>query len=231
MTIRYLAILLILAASGCATVPNQPYNKMANERIRTIAVVTVPDPAQYEVGMLMHPTMGFGLVGGLIAAADTSSKTKTFSDQDLVHHLALGNEMTIALNEAFAQNGMEVIAVDGGKGPRTEFLKDYPVAKCDAYLDVAIALAGYRAQYASTPYLPTLFAPVRLVDARTKTVLYTTEVFITDGKIPKGGEQISPNASYSFVDFKSLTSDPDKAVKGLKEATRKIAAQIAADLK
>ena len=231
MMIRYLAVLLVLTVSGCATVPNQPYNRAANDRIKKIAVVSVPNPPDYEVGILFHPGAGFGLIGGLIAAADTSSKSKAFGDQELVHQLALGKELTTALNEAFAANGMDLIAVDGANAPRTQFMKDYPAAECDAYLDVAIAHAGYRAQYASTPYLPMLFAPVRLVDARTKTVLYTTEVFITDGKIPKGGTQISPDTTYSFADFESLRGDPDKAVKGLKEAARKIAIQIATDLK
>jgi len=82
----------------------------------------------------------------------------------------------------------------------------------------------------STPR-PLLFAPVRLVDARSKTVLYTTEVFMTDGPIPKGGIQLVPDTTYAFNDFDALKRDPDKAVMGLKDATRRIAKQIASDLK
>jgi hypothetical protein len=231
MTIRHLVILAATALSACVSVPNQPYNKAANAHIKKIAVVAVPNPGEYEVSILHHPGEGFGLIGGLIAASDASSKTKTFSGQEVVHLLALGNEMTAALTEAFAASNIQTVVVDAGNAPRTGFVKDYPSAECDAFLDVAITVAGYRAQYASTPYLPMLFAPVRLVDARNKTVLYTTEVFMTDGPIPKGGTQLPPDTGYAFTDFAALTGDPEKAAKGLKEAARRIAGQIASDLR
>jgi hypothetical protein len=231
MTIRHLVILAAMALSACVSVPNQPYNKAANTHVKTIGVVAVPNPGEYEVGILHHPGEGFGLIGALVAAGDASSKTKTFSGDEVVHLLELGKEMTAALNEAFEGSAFQLVAVDAGNAARTGFVKDYPGAECDAFLDVAIALAGYRAQYASTPYLPMLFAPVRLVDARSKTVLYTTEVFMTDGPIPRGGTQLAPDTSYSFDNFDALKHDPNKAVKGLKEAARRIAKQIASDLK
>ena len=231
MSIRHLVVLAAMALSACVSVPNQPYNKAANTHVKKIAVVAVPNPGEYEVGILHHPGEGFGLIGGLIAAGDASSKTKTFSGQEVVHLLELGKEMTAALTEAFDGSGFQLEVVDAGSTPRTAFMKDYPGAECDAFLDVAIALVGYRAQYASTPYLPMLFAPVRLVDARSKTVLYTTEVFMTDGPIPKGGTQLAPDTTYAFNDFDALKGNPNKAVKGLKEAARRIAKQVASDLK
>jgi hypothetical protein len=54
---------------------------------------------------------------------------------------------------------------------------------------------------------------------------------MTDGPIPKGGTQLAPDATYAFNDFDALKRDPDKAVKGLKDAARRIAKQIASDLK
>ena len=155
MTVRHLAALAAIALSACVSVPNQPYNKAANAHVKKIGVVAVPNPAEYQVGMLHHPGEGFGLIGGLIAAGDASSKTKTFSSQEVVHRIELGKEMTTALTEAFDGSPFQVVLVDAGAGPRTEFVKDYPGAECDAFLDVAIAQVGYRAQYASTPAVRT----------------------------------------------------------------------------
>jgi hypothetical protein len=231
MTIRYLVVLAAVALSACVSVPNQPYNKAANAHVKRIGVLSVPEPGDYEVAILHHPGEGFGLIGGLIALGDMSSKSHAFKGQEAVHRMELGKELTVALNEAFQGSAFEIVAVDAGTAPRTGFMKDYPGAECDAFLDVAIALAGYRAQYASTPYLPTLFAPVRLVDAHTKTVLYTTKVFMTDGNIPKGGTQLPPDTNFSFDNFDALKGDPDKAVKGLKQAAQRVAKQIATDLK
>jgi len=126
MTVRHLAALAAIALSACVSVPNQPYNKAANVHVKKIGVVTVPNPAEYQVGMLHHPGEGFGLIGGLIAAGDASSKTKTFSGQEVVHRVELGKEMTAALTEAFDGSPFQVVLVDAGAAPRTEFVNDYP---------------------------------------------------------------------------------------------------------
>ena len=231
MSFRVLAFLLLFTVGGCVSVPNQPYNKSANGHVKKIALVSVSNPAEYDITMVVHPGASFGLIGALVAAADMSSKSKTFSEHQLVRELALGREITAALNEAFAGNGFEIMTVDGGDKARKEFLKEYPSVECDAFLDVAIARAGYQAQFSTTPYVPIVYVPVRLVDARNKTVLYTASVFVTDGQIPKGGVHVTPDSSYAFSDFSALQGDPDKATKGLKDSARRVANQIAADLK
>src|SRR5829696_3599749 len=75
MTIRYLVLVAAIAFSGCASVPNQPYNKAANAHVKRIGVLLVSNPGDYEVSILHHPGSGFGLVGGLIALGDMNSKS------------------------------------------------------------------------------------------------------------------------------------------------------------
>jgi hypothetical protein len=169
--------------------------------------VAVANPSEYSVNLVNHPGLSFGLVGGIVAAADVSSKSKTFTQQQVDKYLALGPELTAALREELSGAGFQVVDVQGPADPRTEFLKDYPAAECDAFLDATIRVAGYWAQYPSTPYLPTIFAPVRVVDARSQKVLYTTQVFNTDGIVPKGGTQIQPDTAYSFADFESRSHE------------------------
>ena len=232
MSLRYLAFGFAILIAGCVSVPNQAYNKGAGGTIKKIGVVKVSDPAEYSVMLVHHPGLGFGLVGGLVAVADVSSKSKTFTQQQVDKYVRLGPDLTDALTNALSsEGGFEVVVVDGGTQPRSEFLKDYPAADCDAYLDARIQTAGYWAQFVSTPYLPTLFVPVRLVDAHSKTVLYTATVFVTDGEVPKGGEQIYPETAYSFQDFGALKADPDGASEGLRRATQIAAEQIAKDMK
>jgi hypothetical protein len=212
-------------------VPHQAYNKSANTHVKTIALVSVANPAEYSVNLVNHPGMSFGLVGGLVAAADVGSKSKTFTQQQVDKYLALGPELTAALRDELRAGGFEVVDLAVGPDARAEFLKEYPAAECDAFLDTTIRGAGYWAQYPSTPYLPTIFAPVRLVDSRTRKVLYTTQIFNTDGNVPKGGTQLQPDTAFAFADFPALKADPTKAADGLKKAARKVALQIVSDLK
>jgi hypothetical protein len=231
MSLRHLLIACVVVCCGCVSVPNQQFNKAAHSETKKIGLVKVANPADYSVNLVNHPGAGFGLIGGLIAAEDISSKSKTFTQQQVDKYIRLGPDLTEALSKALVDSGFEVVLVDAGDQPRVDFLKDYPAAECDAYLDATIKTAGYWAQFVSTPYLPTMFVPARLVDARSKTVLYTATIFVTDGHVPKGGEQIYPDATFSFQDFNALKADPNRASDGLRGATGIVATQIAKDLK
>ena len=231
MIARLAALLLCAGLCGCVTVPHQDYNKSANARVKKIGVVTVPNPEEYSVAIVHHPGYNFGLVGGLVAAADQGSKTKTFTQQQVGKYIALGPELSGALNEALRGSGFEVLQVETGSASRSGFLKDYPPAECDAYLDVTIMTAGYWAEYPSTPYLPSMHVPVRLVDAHTKKVLYTAHIYNTDGIVPGGAIQLPPDPAFAFADFEALKASPDRAAQGMKEAARKVAGQIVSDIK
>lgn len=231
MSLRCLVMVCMLVCAGCVSVPNQSYNKAAHAEIKKIGLIKISNPTQYDVALVHHPGASFGLIGALVAAGDIDTKSKTFTQQQVDRYIRLGPDLTEELSQALVENGYEVILVDVGDKARTEFLKDYPAADCDAYLDATIKTAGYWAQFVSTPYLPTLFVPARLVDARNKTILYTATVFVTDGDVPKGGEQIYPNTSYGFQDFSALKADPNRAAEGLKSTTQVVAKQIAKDMK
>src|ERR1700675_1058573 len=125
MSLRYLLILCAVLSSGCVSVPNQSYNKAAHGEIKKIGLVKVSNPADYSVNLVHHPGASFGLIGGLIAAEDIDTKSKTFTQQQVDKYIRLGPDLTEALRQALVANGFEVILVDAGDKPRAEFLKDY----------------------------------------------------------------------------------------------------------
>jgi len=147
--------------------------------------------------------------------------------------LDLAGYLTDALEAQLAQAGsFEVRMAPLERGVDPDFVKSYPDADVDAYLDVVIKRAGYSAQYSSTPYVPTIYAPVRLVEARTGRVLYTTAIAITESSfVPKGSTQLEPDGHYAFSNFEALSSDRARAQEGLKVAAQQIAHQIATDLR
>jgi hypothetical protein len=231
MSLRCLLVLCAVLFSGCVSVPHQAYNKALHGEIKRIGLVKVSNPAEYSINLVNHPGAGFGLIGGLIAAGDNDSKSKTFTQQQVDKYIRLGPDLTEELSKSLIETGFEAILVDAGDKARTDYLKDYPSIECDAYLDATIKTAGYWAQFVSTPYLPTMFVSARLVEAKDKTVLYTATVFVTDGSVPTGAEQLYPDNAYAFQDFSSLKAAPERAADGLKGAATAIAKQIAKDLK
>jgi len=77
---RYLtASVLMLVLSACMSVPQQHFNQAANPQIKRIAVVPVNKPSEYVVEIVHHPGNSFGLIGGLVALTETSSKTNQFT--------------------------------------------------------------------------------------------------------------------------------------------------------
>ena len=234
MQFRLIAVCAVMLLTGCASVPRQPFNKEANPHVRKIALVSISSPEEYSVSIVNHPGASFGLIGGIAAVADMSSKSSEFTRLQGEKRQQIGPELGDAIAQALSQDGtFEIVRVDSGarQTPRIAYLENYPQAECDAYLDVVIQQAGYVAQYATAPYVPTLSVPVRLVDAKSKTVLYTTTFFMTDGNIPAGGKQLAPDSSYGFADFDALKAAAGRSGEGLRNGVNTVAKQLAADLR
>ena len=66
--LRFAKLLALLAFSvalaGCVTVENQPFNKEAHAKIKTIAILPAPAVPDYSINILHHPGASFGLIGG-----------------------------------------------------------------------------------------------------------------------------------------------------------------------
>src|SRR3990172_5270308 len=137
-------IIIILAASflaACAAVPQQTFNKQAHAKIKTIALIQAPAPKEYIVNIVHHPGYQFGLLGGLAAAAELSSKTERFTTEAKKAGLDISKEIMTTLKTKMEKTGYQVIMVEqakaeADKAERTDFLQDYPAAdpKPDAYL-------------------------------------------------------------------------------------------------
>src|SRR6185436_15999938 len=74
---KTLFTLLVLALlTACGAVPKIDSDAAKLTSIKTVGVIRGPVPKAYSVANFGHPGMAFGLVGGLVAAADMESKQK-----------------------------------------------------------------------------------------------------------------------------------------------------------
>ena len=69
------AVVSVVVLSGCATpIPKQEFNAEASSHIQKVAFTRYEEQKEIGVVVVAHAGASFGLIGGLVAAADQSSK-------------------------------------------------------------------------------------------------------------------------------------------------------------
>lgn len=228
-----LATLLVL--TGCASLPpQQSFNRGAHE-IKTIQVLPM---AESEIGLafLNHPGANFGLIGGLVAASDISSKRKRLvaitEEAKLDHMTVFRSEFEKAMGERGYTVQWPEPLFQQGKVARDAWglRKAYaPVEGVDAQLDMGLMFAGYATSGAgdNSPYRPAVHVIARLMDAPGKTNLFTDVV--TYNNITNIGTAITinPDPAYAYPDFKQLEEAGSEVAEGLELALQATAVRVA----
>ncbi|BAL26843.1 hypothetical protein [Azoarcus sp. KH32C] len=231
---QFFLIAAILVVTGCAG----PVRKIdtspgALADVKTVAVIRAPEPKTYTVMNFGHPGIAFGLVGGLVAAADQSSKQERLTKAIKEKAPA---QTADALAEGIAgqlqRRGFDARVEDGpweendGKF-KLEF--DKITSSADAVLVVTPTMVGFIATGVTSDYLPTVTAIITLLGKDRKEQLYRG--FHAAGWQPKAeGWRYSPPTE-TFGNFDALMADPTKTGLALAGAAREIASTVADDLK
>ncbi len=226
---RAILIILVGALAGCAT-PRQPYNRAAHQDIKVACLLQPGAGSDYEVVNLGHPGGMFGLIGGLIAAADAYSKTTEFTNAAKKLGLDVPEAFKQALVAAIESRGYRVKVLDV-KRPRPGLLEKYDAldAECDAYVDTVIR-AAYLSASATADYFPSVVASVRVVKRRTLEIVYGESIaygFQYSGGTPV---QITADPKYRFKDFPALMANVPLATAGLQRGVPDVVTQIGRDL-
>jgi hypothetical protein len=235
-----LAALLLLALTGCVTFPEpQAFNREAHTNIKNVSVLE-SRRTEVRVFMLNNPGASFGLIGGLIAAADEASKEKTFratlAKTGFDPYAYFKERLTAKMGEKGYTLVWPQAQVETAKAERESvgLRKNYgAIQTADAQLDVNLDFVGYAAAGAGagSPYRPTVTASVRLVSADGKQNLFTD--FITYNNVFNLQKSIvlsADPAKYSYPRFNDLDTAGNDAVEGLKIAIDSVAGEIARQL-
>jgi len=225
-----LAVVVLLGA--CAQLPKQAFNREAATHVHALIVTQDRNQTSYEAAVLGHPAMSFGLIGGLIAAADMQYKSGKLTAAIDPVETRLQERFTATLAEHLARSGYETSTVVLPAGSKDVDVVAYAKshAKGDAVLVVHL-YGGYWAAGPSTDYQPRLSAPIRLVDLYSGKVLY--EDVISYGYAPAQDKTIhfASDSKYRFANIDVLTGDPALTRAGLLDGLDPVAHQIAEDIK
>jgi hypothetical protein len=233
--LAWLALVAVFFFGGCAQVPKQAFNRAANHDVKKVVILKPPALEEYLVQNLGHPGMGFGLVGGLIAAADIQSKTNDFTAKMKELNYDPREEITGALAKELSACGYEVTVMDVAR-PKPAILDSYDdidaklVAKPDAYVDLVLNWSGYFTASPTADYIPTVRALVRVVKRQSKEIAY--QELINYGYEMRRSQAINltANGGYSFHDFKALMAEPARALEGMRLGIPLIAHQVSRDI-
>jgi hypothetical protein len=236
-----LVIVSALLLSGCAAVEKQAFNRSAHSAVRTVTILE-PKPSEgFGVQMLNHPSLGFGLIGASIYAAEMSSKSNSLDAAMKPLGWRLSDDLTAAVAAELTRVGYSVKRL---QVPRDGFaiIKDYaPIIAdkknsaalaSDAWLDLATRDPLYVANGPTADYLPSIAVTVRLVSSKDQALLYRDDIFfgflynaprLEPIAIPAGAE-------YRFPSHSDLLANPQRTLAGVKDGVPLIAKRIAQDL-
>lgn len=228
-----LIALTVALLSACATVEKQSFNAQAHQNIATIGIVKPNNPEEIKINVVNHAGYQFGLIGGLVAAAELESKESSYNSAIEDQQLNLSNHLQQKLGEYLNAAGYQVVMIDAPR-EKAEYVTDYKTldgqGSVDAYVDAYIKNAGFIAGSHTSNYLPTVWVQVRLVDSHSEEILYTDEIYC--GYHFSGSKAVHLNnaSQYQYNTFESLVGKSSETVEGLKSAQDRIAKKIADQL-
>jgi hypothetical protein len=231
--VRFLAVLPLAALAACASNIEIPFDHSANTNIKTIGILTPHMDSRPQMVLASDIGQSFGLIGALVDVSMAEARNNKFEAILTASGDHPTADLLTDLKGTLEAHGYKTLDVAADR-PDVALLKSYPKPgdnAVDAYLDVSIVSYGYVAAGIanSNPYRPFVSAKVRLVRASDSAVLMEDTVLYNpvsrNGITPEKAVTISPDTSFAYPDFDTLTASPN-AVKGIDTSLKSTADAI-----
>lgn len=227
----FIIILFATASAGCAVnVTHAPFKRDPNAPVRSIAVLTVPNP----VTTTVH---NFGSLGGGIGAARSQLKyqeplTKLLKEANF----NFSKEMHAAIVNRLQRAGYQIISVHFVREKPGKLLDDYskvPTAGADAILDLATgALFGYaNISMMDKKFRPYILLSARLVSSNTKKPLYAEEMIYGWTNMFMKATKLKAPDKYFYVNADLVIANKRNTADGLRAGVNTLADHLVAQLK
>jgi hypothetical protein len=225
-------LIVSIAYLGCAAAPKVPFSVEKRLKVKTVAVVELPEPEKYflDPGQLpggpafyMFGALG-GLVLGGIEGARAESATNEFTQAIAPHSPKVSNAWNESIIQLLKERGYQVTAVPSlPKSKEADHVDYSPIrGKYDA-----VFVSTMSAGYAVEPKVePRVLIDVKLLSSEcSDTLFYDQYVYGTR----QFGQMtfIERDGQYTYPDRGALISDPKRASSALRTGVLEISKRVA----
>src|SRR5215510_4070558 len=123
-SLRTATLCLATLIAGCGGVTLQQFDPKG-EAIRTVALISVPNPDQYEAADYGSKAGMFGAIGGAAIAAEAKTMSETLTKAAREANFDYSREMQTAVSERLKRAGYKVVVVRAERGTPKEPVADY----------------------------------------------------------------------------------------------------------
>ncbi len=224
---RIILIIASVALTACVSPEKVDLDKAAGAKIKKIALLKVNE--SQDISVMNEGDRNFGRG----SARETNSKILQLAINE--RKILMGPLMSAKIKEEFLKKGIEVSYLENQntKFSADEKSVDYSLIETDvdAILHVWFDVTGYASPLHSTEYEPWIQVGAKLVDARSKQVLYYRIFKSGYGKSHKDIYDVGYNKKYRFGSFDLLMRNADEAIEGILNSHRMTATKIAEQIK
>lgn len=174
------AIVIAMSLVACAgPVPKIDLAPNALANIKTITIVRTPEPKSYTVANFGHGGMAFGLIGGLIAAADQNSKQEQLAKVYKENGVSVCSDLSQKISDHLNDLGFNA-RVEDAPWEEVEGQHILPFKKIasnsDAVLIVSPTVIGFiatgLASSYNNDYLPTISSVAVMLGKDRENIIY-----------------------------------------------------------
>lgn len=229
------ALFAVALLAGCATVEKTALSPDSKKRIKTVAVISVPEPDKYFLNPGQAPGGAalymFGALGGLILGGIEATRAETATNEFTASVGPTNPDLAQHWNETIAgllqSRGYEVTQVPQlqKKADGKEFDCSSLAGKFDAVLLSSIS-PGYAVESAVEPRI---VASVRLT-SNNCTDVHFSDAFLYSA-MPIGKlTHVERDAKFTFQNRDALLADPQTARQALRTGLAEIAKRATSEL-
>lgn len=225
-------VILLLILYGCASVPQQAFEKDSNTKLSSIALLEITNPREFIVLNIGGIGSIFGILGALAENSVAKSNSAEFTNRLKERNVLIGDELRQELKTELSKQGYEVLFLDGQLPEVKGNVEDYSNINTDAdlILHVGYGAAGYLSTQFSFDYKPWLRVSARLVSTSTRQPVYF-QAFNYGAELSASGiKQLPSNEKYAYDSFDELLTGIDASIEGIRAGVGLIGNQIAQDL-
>lgn len=230
-----LVMALCALLTGCVSVPRVEATKASIAKVKKIAVLAIPGPANVQATNLGGAAPIFGLVGGIIQGETNVAHGKRFFSVLRQQKPTLPEVFYTGVAQALKADGFDIVdardqkaklAADGKSDDYSSVHVD-----ADAILSVWYGVVGYISQPYSTHYEPWVFIRVRLMDAKTKEDIYFKSFCVGYEMKVKNAVFLPAEEQYRYGNFDDIMAHSGDAIAGLYSSQTAVVRQVGSDLR